>query len=112
MRLNDFNTIDEIVQLGKLEFNKRATAPTIDWIPSRQNVYSSQCIKYSNMFIDICSKATERDLIDSNLNPSQFIKAAQDFQISARMANHDIDTILSYFMKLANIGMMLKRYNY
>lgn len=112
MRLNDFDTIDEIVQLGKLEFNKRATAPTIDWIPPRQNVYSSQCIKFSKMFFDICDRATDKNLIDSNINPSQFIKAAQDFQLAARMANHDINTILPCFMKLANIGMMLKRYNY
>lgn len=112
MRLNDFETIDEVVQLGKVEFSKRSTAPTIDWIPSRQNIYSSQCIKYSNMLLEICNRASNRNLIDADMNPSQFVKAAQDFQLAARMAKHDTKTVLSCFMKLANIGMMLKRYNY
>lgn len=112
MRLNDFKTIDEVVEIGKIEFNKRSTAPVIDWIPSRQNVYSSQCFKYSNMLYEICSKANDNDIINSEMNPSQFIKAAQDFQLSARMARLETEIILSCFMRLANMGMMIKRYNY
>lgn len=112
MRLNDFESIDEIVNVGKIEFQKRSFAPTINWMPSRQNVYTSQCKKYADMFLMIGRKASKMDIISADMNPSQFIKSAQDFQLSARMAGIDKKIILENFMKLANIGMMLKRYYY
>lgn len=112
MRLNDFESIDEIVSVGKVEFQKRSFAPTINWMPSRQNVYTSQCKKYADMFLMIVQKASEMDIISADMNPSQFVKSAQDFQLSARIAEFDKNVILDNFMKLANIGMMLKRYYY
>lgn len=112
MRLNDFTSIDEIVELGKIEFEKRSFAPSLNWLPPRQNVYTSQCKKYSSMLLHVGQDASDLDLIESNMNPSQFIKAAQDFQLSARLAGIKRELILSNFMKLANNGMMLKRHYY
>lgn len=112
MRLSDFTTVDEVVELGKIEFQKRSFAPTINWMPSRQNVYTSQCKKYSKMLLIIGTMASEKDLIEADMNPSQFVKSAQDFQLSARMAGIDEEVILTNFMKLANIGMMLRRHYY
>ena len=112
MRLNDFVNVDEVVELGIVEFKKRSYAPTINWVPSRQNVYMSQCKKYSSLLLSIASSASESDIKESNMNPSQFIKAAQDFQLSARLSGMDKNVIIKNFMKLANIGMALKRYYY
>lgn len=110
MRLNDFVTVDEVVELGKIEFQKRSFAPTINWMPPRQNVYTSQCKKYSSMLLNIGNTASEKELIEADMNPSQFVKSAQDFQLSARMAGIETDVILKNFIKLANIGMMLRRH--
>lgn len=112
MRLNDFTTIDEIVDLGIVEFKKRSFAPAINWVPPRQNVYMSQCNKYSALLLSIAEDASNNDIIESDMNPSQFIKAAQDFQLAARLSGMDKNIILKYFMKLANIGMALKRHYY
>lgn len=112
MRLDDFTTIDEVVELGIIEFQKRSNAPTMNWMPSRQNVYTSQCHKYSEMLLIIGKTASKENIIEADMNPSQFVKAAQDFQLSARMAGVDRNVILENFIRLANIGMMLKRHFY
>ena len=109
MRLTNFSTIDEIVEVGKTEFKKRCNAQSIKWIPPKQNIYASQCEKYSNMFVDICD-LSDKELIDSGLNPSQFIKGAQDFQLAAKYLKKDKHVIIEKFIRLANIGMMLKRH--
>lgn len=110
MRLNDFETVEEVVDLGITEFKKRATAPTMNWMPSRQNVYTSQCQKYSDMLLKISKEASNEIIISSGMNPSQFIKSAQDFQLAARMSKINKETLLATFMKLANIGMAIKRH--
>lgn len=111
MRLNDFENIDELIEVSHSEFIKRANIPPLYWIPSRQHVYSSQCDKYSNLLYRI-SQLSDKQLLALNLNPSQFIKGAQDFQLAARTAKMDRNVIISTFLRLANIGMMLKRESY
>lgn len=112
MRLNDFTSIDELVDLGLTEFIKRSNAPSFTWMPSRQNVYTSQCNKYADMLLKIVDNASKNDFINSKMNPSQFVKSAQDFQLAARKAGMEKKIVLEKFLSLANVGMMLKRYYY
>lgn len=112
MRLDDFRTIDELVEIGIIEFEKRAHAPALSWIPPRQNVYSSQSIKYSKMIADIINSVSFQSIIDSGINPSQFIKSSQDYQVAARIAGEDKAVVLDNFLRIANIGMRLKRHYY
>lgn len=112
MRLNDFDSVDELVEIGIIEFEKRAHAPSIRWIPSRQKIYSSQCIKYSRLLVDILEEISFDNIIKSKINPSQFIKSAQDYQLAARISKSNKDIIINNFLKIANIGMQLKRYYY
>lgn len=39
-------TVDDLVGIGRKEFAKRANAASIDWIPPRQNVFSTLCDSY------------------------------------------------------------------
>lgn len=110
MRLTNFYTIDELVALSRIQFNKRANAPSIAWIPSRQNIYSSLCDSFSNKLMRSCDKLLEDELQSIHMNPSQFIKASQDFQLAARKANVSQENVLKYFLLLGNIGNSLKSY--
>lgn len=111
MRLTNFVSIEDQLEVSKVEFLKRANVPPLYWMPSRQHVYTSQCEKYSDMLLEI-SECSNEMLILADQNPSQFIKAAQDYQLAARTAKRDRETIVKTFLRLGNIGMLLRRYNY
>jgi hypothetical protein len=110
MQLADTFTIDELVTLSRIQFDKRANAPSIAWIPSRQNVYSSLCDSFSNKLMIACDGLSESRLLSINMNPSQFIKASQDFQLAARKANVSQNNVLKYFLLFGNMGRALRNY--
>ena len=111
MHFNKFNSVDELVELSKIEFTKRASGNFKTWIPSRQAIYSSLSNTFSERLINTCDRLDGKRWLDVvDMNPSQFIKAAQDFQLSARMAGIEKNIVLKYFIKLPNLGIELRNH--
>lgn len=101
-------TVDDLVGIGRKEFTKRANAASIDWIPPRQNVFSTLCDSYSSRLEVVADRWNEISTDDIDINPSQLIKAAQDYQLSARLAGKEQEHVLKYFLHYGNIGLELR----
>lgn len=109
MRLNDFKDIDDYLSVSIDEYTRRTESKGASWIFSRQLVYSTLCESFPARIANSFDYVQNNGLLVEDMNPSQFVKLAQDYQLSARLGGQHPSTVFPRCLELANHGMKLRR---